>query len=160
MENRNIVNYTILPTTAVKISLIWENVWTISTNEPQLRVYSLQKYLWFFISFFIYAAFVCSMELFPRWRNDQENYKFYENYFIPRWFMYCRQFQLHNSQRWTDMADNLPEMKEDWQRLNNTRHLWCNSFWRTFYEQTISGHIILSLIKYLFQCWILFCYLE
>ena len=74
MENRNIVNYTILPTTAVKISLIWENVWTISTNEPQLRVDSLQKYLWFLISFFIYTAFVCSMELFPIWRNDQENY--------------------------------------------------------------------------------------
>ena len=25
--------------------------------------------------------------------------------------MNCRQFQLHSSQRWTDMADNLPKMK-------------------------------------------------
>ena len=54
MENRNIVNYTILPATAFKISLIWENVWTISTNEPQLcRCPNLSEKVF---KFFTYAS--------------------------------------------------------------------------------------------------------
>lgn len=111
MENRNIVNYTILPATAFKISLIWENVWTISTNEPQpcgcLKL--SEKFLILYICRVNQCLYLSDIWT-KKWSEKLYN-NFYENYFIPRWFMNCRQFQLHSSQRWTDMADNLPKMK-------------------------------------------------